>query len=67
MGFLLLSNCSNVQQSDQVKPIIASILEFLKINDDLREKRVEWIIGFPTYVEHAREKGFGSYGCIPSS
>ncbi len=50
MGFLLLTNCSNVQQSDQVKPIIASIHEYLKIDDALKEKRVEWIIGFPTYV-----------------
>lgn len=40
MGFLLLNSCSNAQQSDQVKPIIASIHEYLKIDDDLKKRRI---------------------------
>ena len=36
MGYLLLTTCSNVQQSEQVKPIIASIHEYLKIEDALK-------------------------------
>lgn len=40
MGFLLLNTFSNVQQSDQAKPIIASIHEYLKIDDDLKKRRI---------------------------
>lgn len=67
MGYMLLLNCSSVQQSDQLKPIISSIHDYLNINDDLREKRHYWILGFPQYVYHFKEKGYGSFGCSPNS
>lgn len=40
MGFLLLNTFTNVQQSDQAKPIIASMHEYLKIDDDLKKRRI---------------------------
>lgn len=40
MGYLLLNKCAGVNQSDQVKPIVASMHEFLKIDDDLKKNRI---------------------------
>ena len=67
MGYLLLNKCAAVNQSDQVKPIVASIHEFLRVNDDLAKLRVEWILGFPYYIEHERSGSFGSYGIHPDT
>lgn len=50
MGYLLLSKSASVNQSDQIKPIVASIHEYLNIDDDLKQMRVEWILGFPYYI-----------------
>lgn len=65
LGYLLLVNCAKVNQSDQVKPIIASIHEFLNIDDEMKDKRVGWILGFPKFIEHDKENAYGSYGIHP--
>ena len=67
MGYLLLNKCAGVNQSDQVKPIVASIHEYLEIDDDLKKLRLEWILGFPYYIEHERTGSFGSYGIHPDT
>ena len=40
MGYLLLNKCGAVNQSDQVKPIVASMQEFLNIDDELKNQRI---------------------------
>lgn len=67
MGYMLLNKSSSVNQSDHVKPVIASIHEYLSIDDALRPLRVEWLIGFPYYIEHERTGSFGSYGIHPDT
>ena len=54
MGYMLLHNCSNVQTSDNLRPVIASMHEYLNIEDELKLKRASWILGFPTFVEHSK-------------
>ena len=51
-GYLLLYNTNKVSQSDQVKPMIAGIYEFLNIDDDIKDQRLKWILGFPRFIEH---------------
>lgn len=67
LGYLLLYNSSKVSQSDQVKPIISSIHEYLNIDDEIKESRLRWILGFPRFIEHEKSNSYGSYGIHPES
>ena len=67
VGYLLLYNSGKVSQSDQVKPIISSIHEFLNIEDEIKESRLRWILGFPRFIEHETSNSYGSYGIHPES
>lgn len=48
-----------------MKIIISSIHKFLDIKDDLQPLRVEWILGFPQYVEHPKTGSYGIFGINP--
>lgn len=50
MAFLILYEAAKVSQSDGIKPIINVIHKFIEIDDHLRSKRIEWIIGIPQYI-----------------
>lgn len=67
MGFLLLNGATKVTHSDHAKPIIASIYEFLNVEDEIKRDRFNWIIGFPIYIEHQKSNLYGSYGIYPES
>lgn len=67
LGYLLLYNCNKVNQSDHVKPIIASIHEYLNIDDENKANRLNWILGFPRFIEHEKSNSYGSYGIHPES
>jgi hypothetical protein len=54
-----------VSQSDEIKPIVASVYRFLEIKDDFEQMRVDWLIGFPQYIENARTSSYGVYGINP--
>jgi hypothetical protein len=62
MAFLILYEAAKVSQSDGIKPIINVIHKFIEIDDKLRAKRIEWIIGFPQYIENSRTGSYGVYG-----
>lgn len=57
-----ISECMlRVGHSDDSKPIIESILEVIKIEDDMKEKRKEWIIGLPRLEYHSKTQSYGMY------
>lgn len=49
-AYLILIETGKVGQSDEIKPIITTILRFLEIKDDYQEHRLSWLIGFPQYL-----------------
>lgn len=64
-AYLILVETGKVSQSDDIKPIIASAHRFLAIKDDFEQLRVEWLIGFPQYIENPRTNSYGVYGINP--
>ena len=42
-----------------------SVLQFLQIKDDFAQLRVDWLIGFPQYVENPRTSSYGVFGINP--
>jgi hypothetical protein len=59
MSYLILHETAKVNQSDGVKPIINAIHKFLGINDNLKARRIEWVLGIPQHIENLKT---GSYG-----
>jgi hypothetical protein len=51
-----------VNQSDGIKPIINVIHKYLNINDHLRNKRKEWILGIPQHLENSKTNSYGIWG-----
>ena len=62
VALILLKESAKVSQSDQIKPIITSIFEFLEIEDCFSKPRLKWIIGYPNLIYHSQSNSFGSYG-----
>jgi hypothetical protein len=62
MAFLILYEAAKVGQSDGIKPIVTVIHKFLDIDDKFKQKRLEWIIGFPQYIENPKTGSYGIYG-----
>jgi hypothetical protein len=65
MAYMILNETFKVSQSDEVKSKIATIHQFLNINDALQEKRKEWILGFPQYIENSKTGSYGVYQINP--
>lgn len=66
-AYLALVQTSKVNQSDDVKPIIFAMHKFLEIKDDYSQLRVDWLIGFPQYVENIKTLSYGVYNINPEN
>jgi hypothetical protein len=57
-----ISDClMKVTHSDDSKPIIESIIEFISIKDDLTKLRKEWVIGMAQLEYHTKTHAYGMY------
>jgi len=50
-----------VAHSDESKPYIECIHEYISVKDELTEQRKEWIIGMPQLEYHAKTMSYGMY------
>lgn len=62
LGYLILHEITKVAHSDEVKPIIEAIHQFLDIKDDLSQQRLEWIMGCAQPVYQSSTNSFCLYG-----
>ena len=57
---------NQAQISREIKPVLESIKKYLEIEDDLKQQRLEWILGFPTLAAKKSSMkivwGVGTYG-----
>jgi hypothetical protein len=61
MAYSISEGLLKVTHSDESKPYIESIIEYLGINDELAGKRKEWIIGMPQLEYHIKSMSYGMY------
>lgn len=62
MAFLFNYGISKVSHSDDVKPLIEGVHQFVAIDDGMRAARIEWVLGYPQLVYHPNSQSFGIYG-----
>lgn len=69
VAYLLLHNCAKVTHSDSVKPVISAIHQFISMQDESvpRKQRVQWILGFPQFIQQNRTNSFGMYEISPEN
>lgn len=41
--------------------MVSIIHKYLEIEDGLRQKRKEWILGIPQYIENSKTSSFGQW------
>ena len=61
VAYCISDGLMKVKHSDDSKPLIESIVEYLGIKDDLSEHRKEWIIGMPQLEYHPKTMSYGMY------
>ena len=62
LAYLFNYNITKVSHSDDVKPLIEGVFQYIAIDDALRPARVEWLMGYPQLVWHPNTSSFGTYG-----
>lgn len=58
---LILYSMSKIYHSDDIKPLIEAMHEFLSLDDSLKKKRVEWLMGIPQLCHKELYNTFGLF------
>jgi|JI6StandDraft_1071083.scaffolds.fasta_scaffold19444_1 hypothetical protein len=61
VAYCISEGLMKVTHSDDSKPLIESIIEYINIKDDLTDQRKEWIIGMPQLEYHPKTMSYGMY------